>query len=702
MYSGRQRFGDHDLRGGDGKAQGFTVAANKWDSGTVTLTVGSSQPVSVSYGPGSTPESIAESLAGSYSGFNVTAVNNTLYIEATAAGTDPTYSLNATSSDGFSPASFLGGSGTLDGGSSGSSSSSPVYCFGPPGSSFSSTGCTPSNNSMYDPVGNVVGYTDYTGPLNGNASSAMNRSWTYNYTLNRLAGGTGSITTNGTTTTSNNCWSYDSFGNRTMQSLTSSSCPDSSQSTFVYNANNQVSGVIPPGGGSQSPSPYSYDSAGDVTTDLTTVNQYLYDAEGRICAVQSPSVAGGWIMTGYVYDAEGNRVAKGTITSWSCNPSVNGLTTAGNETDYVLGPGGEQVTELAQDANGSMNWQRTYVYAGGALIATYGPVPNPTYPTSGPQTLYQPSFRFTDWLGTMRATTDSTGVLQGTCTGLPFGDGMDCSNSPDPHYFTGKERDTESGNDYFGARYYASSMGRWLSPDWSAKVMPVPYAKLDNPQSLNLYAYVGSNPLVRTDPTGHYNSSCTAKTVSGCSADIQKFDANLQKDLHSKSASVRASAAAYGSFNDGNKVNLKIDPNATHGTTRQDVTNGKRQDTVTVTLPTNEDKGLVAHEGSHVEDFNGVMSGGAPVTQYQSEMKAFKTQAGTLLDDYPSGTVGPPATMTLSLGNATMVLMQPFDSTAQSVNQSAINTFLGSSQAYGLSEENQGGDSICQTIGCWE
>jgi RHS repeat-associated protein len=30
--------------------------------------------------------------------------------------------------------------------------------------------------------------------------------------------------------------------------------------------------------------------------------------------------------------------------------------------------------------------------------------------------------------------------------------------------FTGKERDAESGNDYFGKRYYASSMGRWLSP----------------------------------------------------------------------------------------------------------------------------------------------------------------------------------------------------------------------------------------------
>jgi RHS repeat-associated protein len=38
-----------------------------------------------------------------------------------------------------------------------------------------------------------------------------------------------------------------------------------------------------------------------------------------------------------------------------------------------------------------------------------------------------------------------------------------------PAKFTGKERDAESGDDYFGARYYASSMGRCLSADWSAK-----------------------------------------------------------------------------------------------------------------------------------------------------------------------------------------------------------------------------------------
>jgi len=68
---------------------------------------------------------------------------------------------------------------------------------------------------------------------------------------------------------------------------------------------------------------------------------------------------------------------------------------------------------------------------------------------------------------------------------------------------TGKERDTESGNDYMFARYYNSATGRFLSPDWSAKEEPVPYAKLDNPQSLNLYGYVLNNPLGKADPDGH-------------------------------------------------------------------------------------------------------------------------------------------------------------------------------------------------------
>ena len=80
------------------------------------------------------------------------------------------------------------------------------------------------------------------------------------------------------------------------------------------------------------------------------------------------------------------------------------------------------------------------------------------------------------------------------------------------HMFTGKERDTESGNDYFGARYYASSMGRFMSPDWSEVAEPVPYASKGNPQSLNLYAYTLNNPMAFIDPTGHF----TGGESGGC------------------------------------------------------------------------------------------------------------------------------------------------------------------------------------------
>lgn len=57
-----------------------------------------------------------------------------------------------------------------------------------------------------------------------------------------------------------------------------------------------------------------------------------------------------------------------------------------------------------------------------------------------------------------------------------------------------KERDSEFGLDNFGARYNASSLGRFVTPDWTAKPTNVPYAHFGNPQSLNLYRYVQNNP----------------------------------------------------------------------------------------------------------------------------------------------------------------------------------------------------------------
>ncbi len=57
-------------------------------------------------------------------------------------------------------------------------------------------------------------------------------------------------------------------------------------------------------------------------------------------------------------------------------------------------------------------------------------------------------------------------------------------------------------------------MARWLSPDWDAKSSdPVPYAKLDEPQTLNLYGYLANNPLGGVDADGHQWSWDKTKTV---------------------------------------------------------------------------------------------------------------------------------------------------------------------------------------------
>lgn len=67
-------------------------------------------------------------------------------------------------------------------------------------------------------------------------------------------------------------------------------------------------------------------------------------------------------------------------------------------------------------------------------------------------------------------------------------------------------------------------MGRWLSPDWSAKVMPVPYAKMGDPQSPNLYAYVLNNPLAHRDLDGHFCEwNGSIRNSTGCGGDFIKW-----------------------------------------------------------------------------------------------------------------------------------------------------------------------------------
>jgi len=398
------------------------------------------------------------------------------------------------------------------------------------GSSFTST---PSNTTLIGGVGSPQGGSSaYVYTLayakNGNitqAFDAYNGSWNYGYdTLNRLTSaslvsyeGNGISVTTGPNpgTYKNQCWSYDGFGNRLYELYTNTAtpCPASSSNysnSIQVDTSNHLTGI---NGNS-----VSRDASGNLVQD--TLNNYIYDAQGRLCAVQNRLSSA---ATQYVYDAAGNRVAKGTLSgiNWPTSGNVCPAPTAANgfslTATYLYGAGGQIDTELDQPTTSAPagSWHQN-VYGGGGLLATY------TGQNGTPPVLY---FNMNDWLGTKRVELDTTGRATAYWKSDPFGSYLNQVGSGTDaaeNHFTGKERDSESGNDYFGARYYASSMGRFMSPDFqNMDDDDVPEAIANgstaNPQTLNLYSYTQNNPLTRRDYDGHASwQPCADGSGSQC------------------------------------------------------------------------------------------------------------------------------------------------------------------------------------------
>src|SRR5437588_1599546 len=114
------------------------------------------------------------------------------------------------------------------------------------------------------------------------------------------------------------------------------------------------------------------------------------------------------------------------------------------------------------------------------------------------------SYYFSDQLKTASVITDAVGTTKSESDNYPWGGELQFLNGDSNHYkFTGKERDAETGLDYFGARHYSNGLGRWITPDWAAKATAVPYADFADPQSLNLYTFVRNIPTTKYDADGH-------------------------------------------------------------------------------------------------------------------------------------------------------------------------------------------------------
>jgi len=187
------------------------------------------------------------------------------------------------------------------------------------------------------------------------------------------------------------------------------------------------------------------------------VHAYTFDAENKILKVDTVSA--------YTYDGEGQRVRK----------------LVGENLRFIYGIGGQEIAEFS-GASGAL--QKEYIYGADGLLATIEPTA-----VNANGTRYTTS----DNLGTPRVVTNSAAGVISRHDYKPFGEeisagigsrttGMGYSVADGVRqHFTSKERDVETGLDYFDARYYASTMGRFTSPDpLRSSMVPA------NPQTFNL------------------------------------------------------------------------------------------------------------------------------------------------------------------------------------------------------------------------
>ena len=115
------------------------------------------------------------------------------------------------------------------------------------------------------------------------------------------------------------------------------------------------------------------------------------------------------------------------------------------------------------------------------------------------------TYYHTDAIGSVRMVTNEAAQVVARYDYQPFGLLLDQNPAPppEPRQFAGKERDAETGFDYFGGRYYASQTGRFTTVDPGHV-----NGDIFDPQSWNAYAYARNNPLKYTDPTGTEYEIC--------------------------------------------------------------------------------------------------------------------------------------------------------------------------------------------------
>jgi RHS repeat-associated protein len=286
---------------------------------------------------------------------------------------------------------------------------------------------------------------------------------------------------------------------------------------------------------------YTYDNSGNITqlvnswrdansTWHSETESYTYDGLNRLISASCAS----WSHT-YAYDKVGNRTSKDSVI-YTIN-TVNEVTALSNGTSFTYDDNGNR----SQKIEGTDTWDYTYDYVNRLIKVEKNAVVMgeyiydgdgkrlqvkensalTTYLYWGVNVLYEETstgksahiygpagrlakrttmqgesqtfYYHTDYQGSTRLVTDQSTNITRDTTYCPFGEPI--TTAEEPYLFTGKEIDA-TGLYYYGARYYDSEIGRFVTRDPEL-------GRIGNPQTLNRYTYCINNPLKYIDPDGH-------------------------------------------------------------------------------------------------------------------------------------------------------------------------------------------------------
>jgi RHS repeat-associated protein len=281
-------------------------------------------------------------------------------------------------------------------------------------------------------------------------------------------------------------YSYDEVGNITAVVHTAAN--GNWTRSYAYDgpasppANNQLTSTTV----GSTTSSYSYDLDGNMST-MPQLRQMTWDWKNQLQSTALMAASDGAVPTTYYqYDASGQRIRKAT-------GSPAGVLTS----ERIYLGGYEVYREYSPAGTLTLERQSLHVPDGAQLICLVETTTVDASAAAGSAPSTATRYQFGNLLGSAVLELDPTAAILTYEEYYPYGStsfktGSSAAEVSLKRYrYTGKERDPETGLYYYGARYYASWLGRWTSCD--------PAEQADG---LNPYQYVRGNPVKLRDPSG--------------------------------------------------------------------------------------------------------------------------------------------------------------------------------------------------------